>query len=60
MSTVLYYFFVHSCCFVFITIIIIILFHIILNYSQSCLCDQSCKQQLSSSYDHLCENQSEL
>ena len=45
MSTVLYYFFVHSCCFVFITIIIIILFHIILNYSQSCLCNQSCKQQ---------------
>ena len=45
MSTVLYNFFVHSCCFVFITIIIIILFHIILNYSQSCLCDQSCKQQ---------------
>lgn len=45
MSTVLY-FLVHSCCCcVFITIIIIILFHFILNYSQSCLCDQSCKQQ---------------
>ena len=45
MSPVLFFCDCCCCCFVFIIIIIIILFHFILNYSQSCLCDQSCKQQ---------------